>query len=966
MSRGKSFYLISLNGEYQVIHEGLNGAKMEDSIGLTISSNSGKALTLLLPVAADDPEPIITSLDSGRTHLFRVGKRCALVHLGTGRKWGVPRLDFTSDSDYLIATWEENDQNRFPLGRSLLGKSGSTTVWREDSIKLGDKSNPNSNVLVWDEGITTAPIDTSSKIVFGKAPGLKSRPLDIKEGLADPGNYAWKCDRARLSAHFKEGQAPDSYFLPVGSVERIKSDTGSWKEMLNAYGKLKLSLKNPSLYPEDKLPFLVAYIGFMSRINQDSVLKAWTLYALSKLDTMPLKVESLTEMRAHYAWWYLTAYDLLSPSLTRSQREEVQAHLRLYLKPVLASIPYLAVNATDLVLKSSVGLAGILLDEPDWVDMMVNHLDWYLDFGAPEGIAYEGNLYLGIAFNYVPAFADILNRAEIGEADFFKDERFQSLIASMIMQVSPNWDYPCFEDCIHSGALNGLIASAGAGFSRVARATGNQRLLELASMCKWVEMNAHLPPEHAWLPDLPLYFEAPATPEEPTFPFLSAWMPEYRAKPGMAAFLKFRGGAGLLRNGWGAGSELFALSAKNYDQAHTHMDELSFELWSIGENWLSNPPYAGFGEKLHALSTMTQSSNSLTINGQSQVNPKGCRMSNGVFGKRIGYFEAEGVGLYRNPDRGVFNGIAIASAIVLGWMWIMILSAVSSSRYNTAPPEFTIRKGRGRAEDALTMNLPIKALTTPLARKSDLKRLAALFSRDGISRKVDKIAGIGCGIQGGILGLVLFLGSAYYFHIVAPFIQVYADDKRYEWMGYFLKAQGLFFAMAFAAGFALYAANCKLIEVFWPGARGVKSPGSTMPGKIMRMIHMDLSSPILIAFAVAMTLALSKSNIRLAILGSNFDPWSLQSHLCSYVSRPLLGIVLFMLLKMLLQCLTARKYAYLLFYITGKRHWYSYGWHSALMAISLKKSSWLAVCLLLFYLMLRYSGHLSAEELTFG
>ena len=75
-------------------------------------------------------------------------------------------------------------------------------------------------------------------------------------------------------------------------------------------------------------------------------------------------------------------------------------------------------------------------------------------------------------------------------------------------------------------------------------------------------------------------------------------------------------------------------------------------------------------------------------------------------------------------------------------------------------------------------------------------------------------------------------------------------------------------------------------------------------------------------------------------------------------------IVLFLLLKMVIQFFAARKYALLLFYITGSRRWYTYGLHSALIAISLKKTAWLAACLLLFYLLLVLSGHISAETLT--
>jgi hypothetical protein len=886
-----------------------------------------------------------------------------LIHLGPGKDWSVPELGLESDSPFLVATWDSSSGHSGMESRALLGRDGSRTIWRKDTIRFqgmeGNGASPANSV--WEDGRVIPPMAYDTGHAEKKADGLVSHPLGIREGLDQPGNYGWRCDTGKSASFSAAKLGKASFFLPAESLSGIRNGKDGRRKMIQAYRSITGGLNEASAFPENKLPFVVAYAAFVARVDEDARLKSWALGKLMQLDSSRLKFDSFSEIRSNNGWWYLTAYDLLSPMLTDAERAEVQAHLKSYVRPILENIPYVAVNATSLVLRTTVGLAGILLDEPHWVEMMVNHLDWYLDFGTREGIAYEGNYYLGVGFAYIPVFMGALNWADIGGPDFFADERYQTLVASLLMQVSPTWDFPCFEDCLHDSRLDEFISTSGRGFEKALK-PGDSSLEDLASMCKWVEAHGKVPLEHDWLPDFPLYANRSAEPVAPSFERLGKWMKGYSI--GVPAFVKVKGGSAILRNGWEPGSELFAISAKGYEQSHTHMDELSFELWALGENWISNPEYRGYGTRNHNWLTTTMASNSLTIDGHGQVNQNGGHVTRTVLAKRLQLIEASGSDLYRHPDRGILvkmSAIALFAALL---MWFLILKTASIPAPRLKVPESSGLDTRPMSGARSGMGLMASAIFTPFIGPRGLKESASSLLDSRNVRASRDVETIGMWIQTALLGIILFSAALFFRNILTPFIRIYAQDGRYAWMRPILGYSWILLPAAVLAGFLIVKANYWLLESLCPKPEGGGEKANRLLRRTMRMAHADVTSMALIAVAAAMGVCLSRGNIHYALLGTNPDPWNFQRHLCSYLSRPILLMASFFFLKLALQILVARKYAAMLFFITGDKRWYRYGLASSMIAITFKKMVWVTLCLAFIYLLLISAGNISAETLT--
>lgn len=960
-ANGKCLRIISLGGETQ----SLQTAPGKGGHALKIGKEGKGLLTLLLPGDSADALPRMESSDSGRTHFIAAGPRRILVHTGAAGDWSAPGLRLTSNSPFLVASWEHRPEDPAGITRTVLGRDGSRTIWGVDTIRFPRRKSE-GGVQVWEEGRIHASRPPDTLPSAGKARGLRSPPRAPKGRLSGLEGYRWKFERPYRAPAWAGPGGGGSFFLPESLLSVIRADTGSWKRMVKAYRAVASYLEAPSLADEKDYAYLVAYAALLARLDDDPRARSEVVRALLALDGKPLGFDSFSEVRARQGWWYLTAFDVILPMLPAGEAELIRGRLEAYLAPILADIPYVAMNATSLLLKSTIGMAGFMLGRPDWTELMVNHLDWYLDHGVRDGIAYEGNFYLGIGFERVPAFIHALKSSGMGGVDFFLDSRFQTLIAALIAQLSPSGDFPCFEDCDHGTWLNQLIAASGRGFAALDDGLPGSPLTGLSERCAWVEHNARIPGQD-WLPNLPLFASHPGPlPVAPTFAGLSHRAGRLPADGPQADFNP-SGGSAVFRNGWGPGTEMFALSAKGYDQSHTRMDELSFELWAGGERWLGNPEYPGFGAENHARLSTTQATNSLTIDGHGQVDPKGAALRNGIAQGSIQYVEADGSRLYRHPERKILWRLGILAGFAVILMWAAAMLAYFRAPDAEGFAEFKASRKHSRIPaQASGKGLAGRVLFAPTLVREDLRKLSILLV-DGQGklgwREVEKV---GLAFQALLVGGVACTFIAAYLGVLLPYVRLYASDDRYAWMRGFLAHYRLLYPASIAAGAALIAMNYGLLRGLQSFPESAGRAGERMMRGAMRIAYADLTSLLLIAAALGAAWLAWADNLRFTLTQANPDPWNFQSHLCSYAYRPLAGLLLFLLLKVAVQTLAARKYGLLLLHVTGERRWFDYGFATALVAITSKKVIWVTASLAVFYVLLWGAGRISAETLTLG
>ncbi len=352
---------------------------------------------------------------------------------------------------------------------------------------------------------------------------------------------------------------------------------------------------------------------------------------------------------------YIVAYDMIRSNLTSNQRLEIDNQLRtlvehLYEGHQKAVIP---LNNHIVVTATAIGLAGLLLDIPAWVDEAQQSVDGYLqDTGGirPNGACYEGASYADYTFRTVAPFFYALRNA--GGYDFFTHPKFQAWLNYTVSSMSPLGYAPTFEDC----AVN--------------RTLGQPVLMSIGPV---QESNPTLAGELQWYwertgsihwggaYDIVMYDQEVPRIEPDTGPNDGIVYPA----DGYAVF----------RSGWGVNDLYAVISNKDFLQSHVHQDENSLEIYACGKKWLTNPGYPGWAHAGHDWAISAEASNTALINGQGQFRHNGDGFSAGLLHEKVDFVVSPTRVTYQNPYNPlVWRGFQLlwVALIVLGCSYLVL------------------------------------------------------------------------------------------------------------------------------------------------------------------------------------------------------------------------------------------------------------------------------------------------------
>jgi len=521
---------------------------------------------------------------------------------------------------------------------------------------------------IWDYGSWKMVDSINKRKCMKKAPGIKSICTDPIGNYNSGFNYNWECDSSALSNKYEKTKYLDITFSN-NTYEMFRLNPGDFIYMINNYRTIVKNISLPIKYNERERGIITSYAAFVARIDNNEKLLLWVKNSLRNCNKN--RKETFILNYAESLWFYCTAFSIIRPLLTSFENEEIYKELYEYAAELDKIYEVTNVNNWRMKIASVLGFAGILLNNHSWVEKAVNHLDHYLDFGIKDGVCYEGNFYLAYGFRYVPILLSYFEDADLGIIDFAKDERYQQLIAILIAQISPISNFPCYEDCTREVNENLLefISSHSKLFNKAAIKGSDVNLKILSQLCKKVGTNGLIFPYKYWFPDTRTYINDTVDPVNINYEMLKKWVP-YNSLSNTGSFILKNGGLTILKNK--RNTEMLSISAKPYEQTHTHMDELSIELWIKDKIWLTNPGYRGFGEEYHSYTTSTIASNTIRVNDIDQLNSHGAYFKNFCFTDNIQLITADGSNLFIHPQKSLIKNIYLYVLISFIMIFISI------------------------------------------------------------------------------------------------------------------------------------------------------------------------------------------------------------------------------------------------------------------------------------------------------
>ncbi|MHA1357918.1 MAG: heparinase II/III domain-containing protein [Candidatus Helarchaeota archaeon] len=324
--------------------------------------------------------------------------------------------------------------------------------------------------------------------------------------------------------------------------------------------------------------------------------------------------------RARACGHYALAFDMLYQNLSSTERREIADKLGNHTLPLVQKLDAIPLNNHIGVVSSGLGLAGLTLNEPDWVNAAISGIESYFTTSfAVEGGDYEGYSYAGYFLESGLKFFYALQKA--GGKNYFADPRFLAFINNTIYSLSPLTTTAVFEDStVNPQLIEDLLWATASIYpyapilSNYSQWAYNNRLLNDALTYDGAYLDSSESSTSGFVSRICMY-SMNITPLQPPLSTLIVWPDS---------------GLAFLRNNWGPDSLYLSITCKNKAeyQYHAHYDENSFELWAYGAWLAANPGYPGYGKGLYDDIIQTRASNTLLINekGQQRVDADGFQM----------------------------------------------------------------------------------------------------------------------------------------------------------------------------------------------------------------------------------------------------------------------------------------------------------------------------------------------------
>ncbi|MFO8018058.1 MAG: hypothetical protein R6U96_05440 [Promethearchaeia archaeon] len=350
----------------------------------------------------------------------------------------------------------------------------------------------------------------------------------------------------------------------------------------------------------------------------------------------------------------IIAYDAVYQNLTEKEQEQYAQNLKEFVVPLAEPHDITPLNNHLAVNMNSVGLVGMVTQDKDLLQIALDETETFISEETVDGIPIESFNYAHFGFQSLMPFLYAMNRLNL--VDYLKEngkvERFYERTLDML---SPTGVYPHYEDA-SDGARQALWLRS---YSHL---TENNKLRQKIAHFYHIQNQSsfiNVRDNYLYL-ELFCWQNLSTAPESP---------PQNRL-----SWLSNRGGNGALRSSWNKSAVFVSFNAKTYHQSHTHLDEMSYEIYAYGAMLSMNIGYPGWKKEHHADCVSTFGSNLIRLNNHDQLQETCNGFGFHAFSANVDIVTMEGGDIYRSPFSFKINPILyiITALLQIGFLCVAI------------------------------------------------------------------------------------------------------------------------------------------------------------------------------------------------------------------------------------------------------------------------------------------------------
>ncbi|MBD3351330.1 MAG: hypothetical protein GF364_07565 [Candidatus Lokiarchaeota archaeon] len=480
-----------------------------------------------------------------------------------------------------------------------------------------------------------------------------------------PAEYeAWQLSTSQIGSRIKSLDHPCLYFDEVnksGIVNRI-NNYEPWKSWYENITSIMLDPNNFEVGDHERLnrseyALNFAFIGYME--NNQTLVDASKEFLL-RMDEVENDYEKHL-IRSYACYNYAFALDLIWNDISSADREIILDKLDDHTRKLYTKMDSSSENNWRVVMSCGLAMAGVMLENADYVQKADEQIDWYLqDKTLAEGGIFEGQGYGAYTWIHGLRVVYLLNK--LGIRDYLEDPRFINTLKFMINCSTPNGYYPLFED-------SGSNLNHPENMVAFAPMVKNSGYTELASNMQWLgNFNELINVTRFVAPRICVYQYNVTS----TSPEIGVNNSVVFPQSGLVAFRD--------NHALGSNSTYLAMTCKNYEQSHDHKDENSFELYAYGEKILTNPGYPGWEYPHHKNWTITtEASNTYLFKEDGQQREDASGFEEWIIQENLNYIRGIGTELYVSDNGFLENvdlqyyyigiiGITVSTSVIFYWL----------------------------------------------------------------------------------------------------------------------------------------------------------------------------------------------------------------------------------------------------------------------------------------------------------
>lgn len=356
----------------------------------------------------------------------------------------------------------------------------------------------------------------------------------------------------------------------------------------------------------------------------------------------------------------ILAYDSIYQDLSEQERNEYAEVLKEFVVPLAEPHEITPLNNHLAVNMGSVGLVGLVTRDADLLQIAIDETETYISEETYDGIPIESFNYAHFGYETLMPFLYSMHRLNL--VNYLKEkgkvERFYERTLDML---SPTGVYPHYEDA----------------------SDGPRQAI-------WLRLYSHLTSNEELRQNIAYFFNIQNQSSfinlQNQFTYLELFFwknlsdsPSPQAENRLS-WVSYKGGNGALRSSWDEGAVFVSFNAKTYHQSHTHLDEMSYEIYAYGAMLSMNIGYPGWKKEHHADCVSTFGSNLIRLNNQDQLQETCNGFSFHSFSSDLDIITMEGGNVYRSPFSFKLNPILyvivtclqIAFSIIAVYLYIQL------------------------------------------------------------------------------------------------------------------------------------------------------------------------------------------------------------------------------------------------------------------------------------------------------